>query len=92
TPDKIRVDVNDATSGNPSVYTALNVFNGTVGGVGVNLQGNSGENNSVMWSTLDASLSAPLSYFTGTKHSLGFPNPVTVLSPFKAFDALVTNG
>lgn len=91
-PDKIRADVNDATSGDPLVYSASNVFNGSVGGVNVNLQGNSGEDNSAMWSTIDASISAPSSYFTDTKHNLGFPNPVTVLSPYEAFDNLVTNG
>ncbi|WP_437395701.1 Ig-like domain-containing protein [Flagellimonas lutimaris] len=92
TPDKVRVDVDDATSGNPSIYTDSNVFNGTVGGINVNLNGNSGENNSIMWSTLDATITAPSSYFTQTRHSLGFPNPVTVLSPFEAFDKLVSNG
>lgn len=90
-PDKIRVN-RDANSGNPTIYTALNVFEGTVGGVSVNLQGNSGENNSLMWSTSDATISAPASYFTDTKHNLGFPNPVTTVSPFEAFDNLVTKG
>ncbi|MBO0340528.1 Ig-like domain-containing protein [Flagellimonas profundi] len=91
TPDKIRLD-RDATSGNPLVYTALNVFNGTVGGVDVNLQGISSEDNSTMWSLQDASISAPSVYFTQTEHSFGFPNPVNVLSPFEAFDNLVSNG
>lgn len=90
-PNKIRVD-NDANSGNPLIYSALNVFNGTVGGVNVNLQGNSSEDNSVMWSTSDASISAPSIYFTEIEHNLGFPNPVTVVSPFEAFDNLVTDG
>lgn len=91
-PDKIRADVNDNTSGDPLVYTKGNIFNGTVGGVSVNLTGNLSEDNTVMWSTLDATVPAPSNYFTNTRHNHNFPNPTVVKTAQESFTELITDG
>nr|WP_321413140.1 hypothetical protein [uncultured Allomuricauda sp.] len=92
TPDKVRIDVIARTSGNPSIYTSSNVFDGRVGLFPVSLLGNLIEDNSKMWSTLDANILAPSSYFTSNKHNHGFPNPVPVVSAEEAFETLAKRG
>ena len=92
TPDKVRIDVNDRTSGNPSIYASSNVFDGKVGQISITLLGNLIEDNSKMWSTLDANILAPSSYFTKNKHNHGFPNPVPVVSAKEAFEILAKKG
>lgn len=91
-PNKVRIDVNDQTSGNPLIYTSSNVYSGRAGGLNVSLSGNSLEDNTKMWSTIDSDILAPASYFTATRHNHGFPNPVSVVSPFEAFENLVVKG
>lgn len=91
-PDKVRVDIIDRTSGKPSIYTSSNIFDGRVGQISISLLGNLIEDNSKMWSTLDANILAPSSYFTNTKHNLAFPNPVPVLPAHEAFERLATKG
>lgn len=92
-PDKVRVDLTDSTSTNePRIYATGSVFSGTVGGQSVNLTGDPLEDNSVMWSTIDATVLAPSQYFVSTPHNHNFPNPYTPVTAQQAFTNLITNG
>ncbi|PCJ95908.1 MAG: hypothetical protein COA50_08085 [Flavobacteriaceae bacterium] len=81
--NKIREDIS-AVSGMPLIYTKDNYFEGV-------LTGKSSENNSQIWTLHDGTTLAETSYFQSNAFS-GFPNPITSITPQKAFTNLVTNG
>ena len=84
--NRVRDDlISRENSGDPSVYTSSNYFEGLLSGI-------ASENNQIMWELKSNLTQADPFYFTTTEHNHGFPNPVNPTSAQDAFERLVRNG